>query len=390
MPVVFVHGVATRQTPDYVTQARQRDALFQRLVLPAGAAAPFDPDWGSHAVTFDPNLAWIPEPKGAEAWGAGDAGGDLGLSRIASKKPEVAIDLAFQTGLSVRAEAAAKADASEPAISAQDLAAFEAAVKYLEGGADKDAFDPKRSDNEFLTDLADELKAHSPPPADQREAMSIAGDALAWLGRGVKSLVDPVANASSDAILRVVRRPLSRQVALFLGDIFVYLRWRETAGAGSTVKRIFEPIADSLVAASKTRKPGDPLIVVGHSLGGVVLYDMFNDPDTMASITQRIGSELVVDTWVTVGSQPALFADMGLYSDVKKAADNRFPCPKPVHNWFNVYDYTDVFSFSCEPLFDKVLDFNFNSVTSLLSAHSAYFQRPSFYSRLRARLKQAS
>jgi len=37
MPLVFVHGVATRQTPDDHAQARQRDALFKEPVMPEGA-----------------------------------------------------------------------------------------------------------------------------------------------------------------------------------------------------------------------------------------------------------------------------------------------------------------------------------------------------------------
>ena len=121
-----------------------------------------------------------------------------------------------------------------------------------------------------------------------------------------------------------------------------------------------------------------------------MLYDLLTDSSALTNIAERAGSELVIDTWVTVGAQPALFADMGLYSNVSRAADGRFPCPSPVRNWLNVYDYTDVLSFSCEPLFGKVKDFEFDNVTSVLSAHSAYFQRPSFYSRLRSRLKQTS
>ena len=168
----------------------------------------------------------------------------------------------------------------------------------------------------------------------------------------------------------------------------MYLRWRETDNANATTNRIFGPIVDHLIQASKLRSSTDPLIVIGHSLGGVVLYDLLSDPATLANIAQRLGSELIVDTWVTVGAQPALFADMGLYANVSKAANGRFPRPVPVRRWLNVYDYTDVLSFSCKPLFNDVTDYEFDNVTGLFSAHSTYFQRPSFYSRLRNRLKQ--
>lgn len=387
MPLVFVHGVATRQTPGYKAQVRLRDSLFKKLVLPAGSAI-YDPDWGSNAVKFDPKLAWIPTPGTAEAFAIGaGAAGESGIARIASKKPEMAIDLAFEAGLAARAQAANESDDTD-LLSDADLAAFEAAVKYLEQGADKDAFDPARSDSEFLSDLAAELNTQIPADPGKPEAMSIAGDTLNWLRRGLKAMVDPVANVSSDAVLRLVRRPLSSQVALFLGDIFVYLRWREIHRADGTANRIFGPISEALVKAAKGRSDSDPLIVVGHSLGGVILYDLLSDKSAVASIAKEIGSDLVVDVWVTVGAQPALFADMGLYPNVPRDADGRFPAPPPVRNWLNVFDYTDVLSFSCEPVFSKVKDYEFDNVTSLLSAHSAYFQRPSFYSRLRGRLKQ--
>src|SRR5262245_31569777 len=71
VPLVFVHGVATRQTPEYRAQVYQRDALFKNLVLPHGAANPFDPDWGSNAAKFDARLSWIPQPQKAEAWAIG-------------------------------------------------------------------------------------------------------------------------------------------------------------------------------------------------------------------------------------------------------------------------------------------------------------------------------
>jgi hypothetical protein len=262
-------------------------------------------------------------------------------------------------------------------------------VKYLEqdpSKIDKDVFDPTRSDANFLDDLAGELKPHFADKAHESESMGLASGALGWLGQGLKNLVDPVANVTSDAVLRLVRRPLSAQVALFLGDIFVYLRWRETDGSQGTTSRIFGPIIEHLAEASKLRSPTDPLILVCHSLGAVVLYDLLTDQAALANLAQKVGSEPVVDTWVTVGAQPALFADMGLYATVARAAGGRLPRPAPVHTWLNVYDYTDVLSFSCEPLFNDVRDYEFDNVTSLFSAHSAYFQRPSFYSRLRSRL----
>jgi hypothetical protein len=60
MPLVFVHGVATRQTPEYRALVEQRDTLFKRLVMGEDDQI-FDPDWGSNGVSFF-HGGWVPKP----------------------------------------------------------------------------------------------------------------------------------------------------------------------------------------------------------------------------------------------------------------------------------------------------------------------------------------
>jgi hypothetical protein len=100
MPLVFVHGVATRQTPEYKAWVHQRDTLFRRLVLPKNAAV-HDPDWGSNAVKFSPTLPWLPQPGSAQPFAFGRASGtdQSGIGGLAAKNPEAAIDVAFEAGL---------------------------------------------------------------------------------------------------------------------------------------------------------------------------------------------------------------------------------------------------------------------------------------------------
>jgi hypothetical protein len=208
MPLVFVHGVATRQTPEYAARVHQRDVLFQKLVLPKGSPKPFDPDWGSNAVTFNSALPWVPTPGAAEAWSIGDGvAGATGISRIAHAKPALAVDLAFTAGLEQRIQAAAESGQPADALTEDDMAAFEAAVTYLERETiDHNLFDEESSDTEFFDTLASQLQPNMPTkPAG--EAMGLSADALGWLGKGLKKFVDPIANVSSDAVLRLVRRP---------------------------------------------------------------------------------------------------------------------------------------------------------------------------------------
>jgi hypothetical protein len=271
MPLVFVHGVANRQSLKHQAEIYQRDKLFKKFLLPSGAAV-FDPDWGSHAVSFDPNMPWLPCCGGAEQFAVGEdaEAGNAEIGRLASKQPDDAIDLVFEAGLEEQAEAAAQNRSPDAALTDEKLEIFAAAVRYLEDGADKDVFDSEGSDSDFLDVLAMELGRHLPPAqGTKREEMSVHGKLLGWIGTGVKKVISPIRNAGSTSLLLLVRQRISARTALFLGDIFVYLRWREAAGVGDGTNRIFAPIINDLIAAASLRRKGDPLIVVGHSLGGV-------------------------------------------------------------------------------------------------------------------------
>ncbi|MDO9336742.1 MAG: hypothetical protein Q7T61_10105 [Caulobacter sp.] len=385
MPLVFVHGVATRQTPKYRAEVEQRDALFRRLVM--GQFHPiFDPDWGSGAVRFAKG-GWVPEPGADEAFSMGAAavadGASVAAAVAASDRSpglDLALDLAFGALLAERAAA------GQP-LSEAELAAFEAGVKYLEDGGDKTAFSGRETDSQFVATLEDELAPFAPQPPQAgpaAEGMG-AGGVFSAIGKAVKTLTDPLRNGASDAGLRLVRVPLSKAVATFLGDIFVYLRWRQTDGDAGTYNRIFKPIVTDVAEAARQAGPGDKLVVVAHSLGAVILYDLLTDDRALQAIEAAAGKPLAIDAWITVGAQPGLFADMGLY-DRPTDADGKLARPACVKAWLNVFDYTDVLSFRTTPFFSGVEDFSFDNVSGALEAHTAYFQRPAFYKRLRARL----
>ncbi|HYE45618.1 MAG TPA: hypothetical protein VEA44_07575 [Caulobacter sp.] len=378
MPLVFVHGVATRQTPKYRAEVEQRDALFRRLVM--GQFHPiFDPDWGSGAVTFAKG-GWVPEPGSGETFSFGSSplapGGPSVAAQAAKENLELGVDLAFGALLARQAEEGKSPGEAE-------LAAFEAAVGYLEDGGDRSVFTGLESDAQFAATLESELEDRL-AKADA-EGMG-ADNVFSRLGMALKAATDPLRNGASDAALRLARKPLSKAVATFLGDIFVYLRWRETDGAAGTFNRIFKPIVADLAEAQKQTQAGEKLVVVAHSLGAVILYDLLTDPAALKAVETAAGKPLAIDAWVTVGAQPGLFADMGLY-DRPVDADGKLPRPACVKAWLNVYDYTDVLSFQTEPFFTGVEDFTFDNISGALEAHTAYFQRPAFYKRLRERLK---
>ena len=132
----------------------------------------------------------------------------------------------------------------------------------------------------------------------------------------------------------------------------------------------------------------EPLVVVGHSLGGVILYDILTDQKSLGEIEAAVGAPLAIHALFTVGSQPGFFADLGLYPGGRPAAGNKLKKPDCVSSWMNVFDFTDVFSFRCAHIFEDVRDFGYDTVTDLLHAHGAYFLRPSFFKRMRARLRE--
>jgi len=127
MPLAFVYGVATRQSPRHQAEVRQRDALFRQLILRRSAAV-FDPDWDGEAVKFDPTLPWMPEPGGARLCAAAQGGQvgtvQVGTGGLARRHPDRAVDLAFGAGLAARVESAAHRRDPAEALSAKELEAF--------------------------------------------------------------------------------------------------------------------------------------------------------------------------------------------------------------------------------------------------------------------------
>jgi len=391
MPLVFVHGVANRPSVEQTADIAQRDALFRTLTFESNAVEIFNPDWGSHAVKFSDGMPWLPDPNKIQAFSAGDdAGGqhvEIGLGRIAKIDGAQAIDLAVLAALESAVVEAGKNNQPGVAADKDLLKLAKSAADYLDRIVPDATAEPKgvaelvsKTDAEFAEALEAELHAIDGQDVQAfgigdriRDAVSALGG---WMG-----------NSVSDTALKAKRRSLSQGTALFLGDIFVYLRQRKVEGTTGTAARLFEPIVVDLIKAAKVeRAPKEPFVVVGHSLGGVLLFDILTDKACL----DRIGGEVPdfkIDALVTVGSQPGFFADLGLYPDQQKNAAGRFSKPGPVAEWLNVFDYTDVFSFLCKPFFEGVDDFGYDTKVDLLRAHSAYFKRPSFYKRLQIRLK---
>jgi hypothetical protein len=369
--VVFVHGVATRGGPEYEDHKNKRDTLLQAALFRDEKAAILNPMWGDLMPPLLFNGASFEKDKvKALSLGGGmaavapqiDATATSVLPRIANSSPASAVDLLF-------AERIAISEAQGVPLSDADVKAFVAAVDLLDPGAPGDTakLTDAEDDAEFVGQLR-QLSGHA-------AALGL-GDTLI---EAAKSVADRVRNVISKGAYDVVLQPLNPLVAMFLGDVFRYLK------AGALRTAIRGKVGMHLLKAWKARQAGEKLILIGHSLGGVILYDMLSEPKAAG-----LPDDFKADALVTVGSQPGLFQELGLFDHLPSpkagVAGNG---PAGVGIWINTFDPIDPFGFCATPMFSLPVDYSFDSVTGLVSAHTTYFVRPQLYARLRRRLIDA-
>lgn len=395
MPIVFVHGVSNRkEDPGFKEDlARKEEYLKTLLAVPLGLDAKkvgiTFPYWGDDGVKFLWKQASLP-------------GSDVEILALGTSKAEMELwlqEVRVQTGTNVvnlgdlsRARGFAQAvdlvwdTASAAPNASQNLAkisaAYEASQRYLEVyPAPQWAMQfPPLSNDAFVDELVKGINA-LPNSGPKVETLSLSG----WL-QSTREALARLGSAPGDvttaATLSLARTSLHTKASRFLGDVFVYLKNRGTVTATGP---IVTEVLQALRAAEAAKKTGDDkLIIIGHSLGGVIVYD----------ILTYFAPDLKVDYLVTVGSQVGLFEEMSLYSRALPAglpADpkkDRVPPNPNIAKWLNVFDTNDVFSFSAERIYHGAQDLRYDTGYGMISAHSGYFARPSFYKRLRTRLAQ--
>lgn len=396
MPLLFVHGVFVRRDSDYEVASGQRNALFRRLTLSQISCQDTEihnPYWGDLGANPRWNHGSLPadntEEFGEEAPDAIDElaqallletnlrlerdGQETLLNLAKQSFPEVidalfalAISLSEEGNLSTMAELSDKANA------------------YATAFPTPGWLGSVNDDTEFVNKLKIELRNWTPPQEHEDSQAEAEEEAFGWseiwdyITEGGSRITSIPARLGSGLALSLGRRPLHKAVSIFLGDAFIYLKNRQT---DDDVETIQQRLLTALDQASAERTDNDPLIIVAHSMGGNIIYDL---------LTQE-RPNLTVDAFVTVGSQVSLFEELKLF----QISDDSIPNPqvkqvrKPanVKHWLNVFDTNDVLSFACEAVFEGVSDFEYSTGKGLMAAHSTYFYRPSFHRRLGQRLK---
>jgi hypothetical protein len=93
---------------------------------------------------------------------------------------------------------------------------------------------------------------------------------------------------------------------------------------------------------------------------------------------------------------------VGLFAEIDRLADKGninaafnvnagsvVPRPKRAKRWLNIFDSTDFLGFGTRGVFSGVRDFRFETDALPIVSHSAYFDTPRFFARLRERVREA-
>jgi hypothetical protein len=431
MPIIFIHGVNTRLGYNYHKDLAARNELLQRLILKPLAAKGdrfnhleiMNPFWGSYGVDFRWGQASLPEVRTFEALGDDDEdtlqtdvelvetinalaganssssrefeilGSNEGIFKRAAEK-----DLAWLIEVILSPMLTSEIFLADKLKEAPDSEGVRQALVAIAG--EEVANDPlvkmeiaSASSDKEIMDLLEQkileryeqlIVPQDVKSADEEWEM-LGSKSMEGIKDGFRDLFKRVMNAPSRATtlpaLELFRHDMHRNFSRFLGDVFVYLNERgNKTKPGPIVSTVLEAIKE---APSKRNHPDEPLIIITHSMGGNILYD----------ILTYYAPDLKVDVWISVASQVAQFEEMKLF----KASNKNVTKPEKVKGlkrhvgyWLNVYDPADIFSFMMEPVFADVnADLEYLTGASALKAHSEYFGRADFYKLLKKHIEKA-
>jgi hypothetical protein len=437
MPIVYVHGVATRKTESrYRPQIDRLTAYLRHYVAPA--ISPDDPAgvrvlnayWGHLGVAF--KWGGMSRPRTPLLKMGATAGDELHerlllpaeLSSYLDEPPQPSGLAAVDEELVASGPSYTRpgtlhyriADLDPEAlvallvtiIHAQDLAAVEQArlaiavdQLALYGDLSSQLRQCQTLDEELdliEAQLAEQL-ANLPQPADAVIGQG-AGEGVALLRKGLEKAIgwasDGVGFATGRAVVEIARPALHDLATLFIGDVCVYLTRRGTPTMpGAIPRRVLRTLR--IARELQRRRDGEPLVVISHSMGGQIMYDLLTAFIPAIPAYQDIR----VDFWCAAASQVALFEEMSLLAASSprhsRRSGMRAPVPDPryLSYWWNVWDHNDVLSFSADSIFATrpedpagVHDESFNGYKMTLGpAHSAYLERPEFFRLLAERIR---
>jgi hypothetical protein len=216
------------------------------------------------------------------------------------------------------------------------------------------------------------------PEADsRRQAARLLVDALQGLQLGVGDTITSATRYAATALGRTGGR-----LVMECGGNWALEHWR-----GSLSERSHPLVGDilrylafggalrSFITHCVEQTPA-PVILVGHSLGGIAALD-----------TVALNPDLPIAALVTVGSQGSKLYRMHALPGLPDDA----PLPDGFPPWVNVYSRHDLLSYLAGPVFGAaVRDVEVNGARSMPAAHSAYFRAKSPFYDVLAEVVRAS
>lgn len=399
MPVVFVHGVNTRRGASYTAQTLAIEKFFQRHLTGATVGgkrlAEINkvefPYWGDLATKFAWNMAALPK-SGVQALGASSVSLQpiLALVRDALPQAPTSDPLTALAKKDLRLSVQAIIDLAMQAATQQDAAAVAEFVvltsAYAEANPHADWLETVNTDDQLITTLFAKLVKQ------QGDVQTLGGFGslcsrikleVAKLKGAAQDIAAAAGNRLGDfastKLLASTRAGLNETLGRFFGDVFIYFEARGQQGNPGAVGSLILKAFDDARAAP----PGELFIIVAHSFGGVITFDLLS----------HFRTDIEPDLLVTVGSQVGHFEEMKLYksSDKGIGPPSKAKTPPNVKRWINIYDEVDIFAYAVSDIFDRIdVDAPYDTATYAIKAHGAYFEQDRFYQSLRARIDQLS
>lgn len=412
MALVHVHGIGNRKAE--VAGGRSaalRDELLRCHLLPATGhslgALLSSPWWGE--LVAEPAWGWASlAPDEVESLGGegedsletamADVLADVfgGSNQIEAEHVLMSTArVSLQRAIDLLALAGEGDDEAEPGALA-DLVAFcaRASAYWADQTAEGSLGDGTEffawlrdieEDEEFLDHLHEEVadweqRTHLGSVQVAPEAWESFGVAGGLPGRAVRAVYRlralNVAGRTRPAVAGI-RRWGARPAARLMGDVMGYFAERGTlVTPGPIVERITASLDE---AARDAAVRGEPLVVLAHSMGGNIVYDVLS----------HFRQDIRVDLLVTVGTQVGLFEELKLFASSDSKLPNqrqlKVPALPNVGRWLNVLDRSDPLAFAAGPVFEGAEDLVFR--TGAWWAHGAYLTSCDFHARLAGRVR---
>ncbi len=372
LQIVFVHGVNVRDSDEYKKLVEERDKRFKKYAFKGNEVTIQNPYWGQHGANPKFNLASIPGEK-QESLAMGGLEGDLSGNALSN---DMLITSAKANFMAVVNSLSLSLDENDP----NEMALSEALVEYALDQNDQIPLwlNEMNTDDDFLERL--QIEAQAMIPSDEEE-VDLGIGAIDLFKKARQKIVGGFSNLVNGPAVKGTRA-FTPQLVRFIGDVFSYLK------DGDLRTKIRQEIeSDILTAAQSAQQNGEKLVLIGHSMGGVILYDMLSDPEWQKKMKMELNSPLQVDLFISIGSQPGLFEELNLFQS--SVPGEKGEKPVGVDLWWNIYDRVDILSFAAEKIFNDVVDLEADTIAGILQAHNAYLKSQVVLQKLHRRMKDA-